>query len=67
MLHDHFSDWCQNVSTTNYTIIARNRPDIRLNPVPAGYPASISSSGQVSKNFAGFVPDFSSKSVFLKS
>ena len=26
----------------------RNRPDIRLNPVPAGYPASISGSGPVS-------------------
>ena len=32
----------------------RNRPDIRLNPVPAGYPASISGSGPVSKKFAGF-------------
>ena len=34
----------------------RNRPDIRLNPDPAGYPASISGSGSGSgfKNFAGF-------------
>ena len=39
-------------------IVLRNRPDIRLNPVPAGYPAS--GSGPVSKNFAGFSPDFSS-------
>ncbi|KAL5255378.1 hypothetical protein ACHWQZ_G014710 [Mnemiopsis leidyi] len=33
-----------------------NRPDIRLNPVPAGYPASKSGSGSgpVSKPFAGF-------------
>ena len=40
----------------------RNRPVIRLNPVPAGYPASISSSGSgpVSNNFAGFLQDFSS-------
>ena len=28
----------------------RNRPDIRLNPVPAGYPDLISGSGPVSKN-----------------
>ena len=47
---------------------SRNRPDIRLNPVPAGYPASISgsSSGPVSKNFAGFLPDFSSKKCISK-
>ena len=49
---------------------SRNRPDIRLNPVPAGYPASISDSGSgpVSKKFAGFLPNFSSKNVYnLKS
>ena len=36
--------------------LSRDRQDIRLNPVPAGYPASISGSGfgPVSKNFAGF-------------
>ena len=32
----------------------RNRPNIRLNPDPAGYPASISGSGSGFKNFAGF-------------
>ena len=34
----------------------RNRPEIRLNPVPAGFPASKSGSGSgpVSKLFAGF-------------
>ena len=48
---------------------ARNRPDIRLNPVQAGYPAPISGSGSgpVSNFFAGFVPDFASKKLFLKS
>ena len=40
----------------------RNRPDIRLNPDPAGYPASISGSGSGFKNFAEFLPDIS----FLK-
>ena len=33
---------------------SRNRPEIRLNPVPAGYPASKSSSGSGWKKFAGF-------------
>ena len=35
---------------------SRNRPEIRLNPVPAGFPASKSGSGSgpVSKLFAGF-------------
>ena len=33
------------------------RPDIRLNPVPAGYPTSISGpgSGPVSENLAGYL------------
>ena len=46
----------------------RNRPDIRLNPVPAGYPASRSGSGSgpVSKSFAGFLPDFSSEKCISK-
>ena len=49
-------------ASTSYLHI-RNRPDIRLNPVPAGYRALISSSGSgpVSKNFDGFLTDFSSK------
>ena len=38
---------------------SRNRPEIRLNPVPAGYPASKSGSGSGWKKFAGFLPDFS--------
>ena len=33
---------------------SRNRPKIRLNPVPAGYPASKSGSGSGWKKFAGF-------------
>ena len=37
-----------------------NRPVIRLNPVPVGHPASVSSSGPVSKNLAGFLPEVSS-------
>ena len=38
----------------------RNRPEIRLNPVPAGFPASNSGSGPgpVSNRFAGFQPEF---------
>ena len=38
----------------------RNRPEIRLNPVPAGFPASNSGSGSgpVSNRFAGFQPEF---------
>ena len=38
----------------------RNRPEIRLNPVPAGFPASNSGSGSgpVSNQFAGFQPEF---------
>ena len=44
---------------------SRNRPDIRLNPVPAGYPASISGSGLVSENFAGFLPDTSFKKMYF--
>ena len=44
----------------------RNRLDIWLNPVPAGYPASISGSGPVSGNFAGFLPDISSKKYISK-
>ena len=38
----------------------RNRPEIRLNPVPAGFPAlkSGSGSGPVSSRFAGFQPEF---------
>ena len=53
---------------TDIIVLVRNRPDIRLNPVPAGYPASISGSGSgpVSKNFAGFLPDFSSKKCISK-
>ena len=43
---------------------SRNRPDIRLNPVPASI--SGSGSGPVSKNFAGFLPDFSSKKNISK-
>ena len=35
---------------------SRNWPKIRLNPVPAGYPASKSGSGL--KKFVGFLPDF---------
>ena len=37
----------------------RNRPEIRLNPVPAGFPASKSGSGSgpVSNRFAGFQPE----------
>ena len=39
---------------------SRNRPEIRLNPVPAGFPASNSGSGSgpVSNRFAGFQPEF---------
>ena len=46
----------------------RNRPDIRLNPVPAGYLALISGSGSgpVSKKFAEFFPDNSSKKCISK-
>ena len=33
---------------------SRNRPEIRLNPVPAGCPASKSGSGSGWKKFAGF-------------
>ena len=38
---------------------ARNRPDIRQSPVPAGYPASISGSGSgpAEEKFAGFLPE----------
>ena len=38
----------------------RNRPEIRLNPVPAGFsaPNSGSGSGPVSSRFAGFQPEF---------
>ena len=43
---------------------ARNRPDIRLNPVQA--PISGSGSSPVSNFFAGFVPDFSSKKFISK-
>ena len=41
-------------------LLTRNRPEIRLNPVPAGFPASNSGSGSgpVSKRFAGFQPEF---------
>ena len=39
-------------------VFTRNRPDIRLNPVPAGYPASKSGSGPVFEKicriFAGY-------------
>ena len=37
----------------------RNRPEIRLNPVPAGFPAlkSGSGSGPVWNRFAGFQPE----------
>ena len=38
----------------------RDRPDIRLNPVPAGYPASISGSGTA--NLTGYLARYS----FLK-
>ena len=42
----------------------RNRPEIRLNPVPAGFsaPKSGSGSGPVSSRFAGFQPEF--KKIF---
>ena len=42
--------------TIIYVVCTRNRPEIRLNPVPAGFPASKSGSGSgpVSKLFAGF-------------
>ena len=36
-----------------------NRPDIRLTPVPALCLASISGSGPVSGNLAGYLDDFS--------
>ena len=41
-------------------ILFRNRPEIRLNPVPAGFPASNSGSGScpVSNRFAGFQPEY---------
>ena len=44
---------------TGMRIVIRNRPEIRLNPVPAGFPASKSGSGSgsVSNRFAGFQPE----------
>ena len=41
------------------SVCVRNRPEIRLNPVPAGFPASKSGScsGPVSNGFAGFQPE----------
>ena len=46
----------------------RNRPDIRLNPDPAGYPASISGSGSGSsfKNFAGFFAGYFIFKMYFK-
>ena len=38
--------------------LRRNRLDIRLNPVTAGYPASISGSGPVSENLAGYLAGY---------
>ena len=42
-----------------FRVPPRNRPEIRLNPVPAGFPASKSGSGSgpVSNRFAGFQPE----------
>ena len=47
---------------------SRNRPEIRLNPVPAGFPASKSGSGSgpVLKRFAGFQPEIEKFQNFLK-
>ena len=36
----------------------RNRPDIRLDPVSAEYPASICGSGPVSENLAGYLAGY---------
>ena len=42
-----------------FLVYARNRPDIRQSPVPAGYPAPFSGSGSgpAEENFAGFLPE----------
>ena len=44
------------------SVSPRNRPEIRLNPVPAGFLASKSGSdsGPVSNRFAGFQPELDS-------
>ena len=59
------------VSTTktDYENWIRNRPDIRLNPDPAGYPASISGSGSGSgfKNFAGFFAGYFIFKMYFKN
>ena len=56
---------CVFLSLTNYR--ARNRPDIRQNPVPVGYPALISSpgSGPVYRNFSGYFLKIFLKFIFF--
>ena len=60
-----FSKINKKTSSATSTVLCRNRPDIRMNPDPAGYPASISGSGSGFKNFAGFFAGYSIFKIFF--